>query len=72
MKQIDFEQELYNRFGQVKDFTLGMRIAKYFYEMGRNDAVEESAEWLTFHDSYSTPTNVMVENYKKDMGYETE
>ena len=33
---IDFEQELYKAFGQVKDFTLGMRIAKRFYEIGRN------------------------------------
>ncbi len=33
---IDFEQELYNHFGQVKDFTLWMRIAKYFYELGLN------------------------------------
>ena len=32
---IDFEQELYKAFGQVKDFTLGMRIAKRFYDMGR-------------------------------------
>lgn len=32
---IDFEQELYKAFGQVKDFTLGMRIAKWFYDMGR-------------------------------------
>ena len=31
---IDFEQELYKAFGQVKDFTLGMRIAKRFYDMG--------------------------------------
>lgn len=31
---IDFEQELYKAFGQVKDFTLGMQIAKRFYEMG--------------------------------------
>ena len=35
-KPIDFEQELYNYFGQVKDFTLGMRIAKRFYDMGKN------------------------------------
>ena len=34
--EIDFEQELYKAFGQVKDFTLGMRIAKRFYEIGRN------------------------------------
>ena len=31
---LDFEQELYKAFGQVKDFTLGMRIAKYFFELG--------------------------------------
>lgn len=31
---LDFEQELYKAFGQVKDFTLGMRIAKHFYELG--------------------------------------
>ena len=31
---IDFEQELYKHFGQVKDFTLGMQIGKYFYELG--------------------------------------
>ena len=33
-ESIDFEQELYKAFGQVKDFTLGMRIAKYFFELG--------------------------------------
>lgn len=33
---IDFEKELYKAFGQVKDFTLGMRIAKWFYDMGKN------------------------------------
>ena len=31
---LDFEQELYKAFGQVKDFTLGMRIAKHFYKLG--------------------------------------
>lgn len=31
---LDFEQELYKAFGQVKDFTLGMRIARHFYELG--------------------------------------
>lgn len=34
---IDFEQELYKHFGQVKDFTLGMRIGKYFYELGKQE-----------------------------------
>ena len=80
MSRIDFEQELYNRFGQVKDFTLGMRIAKYFYEMGRNDAIGESAEWLDKNaDSYtwydeeehdSGMTNEFIENFKKNVGYD--
>ena len=35
VSEIDFEQELYKYFGQVKDFTLGMRIAKRFYEIGK-------------------------------------
>ena len=38
---IDFEQELYKAFGQVKDFTLGMRIARYFYKMGRDSVVKK-------------------------------
>lgn len=43
---IDFEQELYKAFGQVKDFTLGMRIAKWFYDMGKNsqEPVSEDLE----------------------------
>lgn len=36
ISEIDFEQELYKYFGQVEDFALGMRIAKRFYEIGRN------------------------------------
>ncbi len=31
---IDIQQELYHHFGQVKDFTLGVAIASYFYELG--------------------------------------
>lgn len=31
---LNFEQELYKAFGQVKDFTLGVRIARYFFELG--------------------------------------
>ena len=38
---LDFEQELYKAFGQVKDFTLGMRIAKHFYELGLKVKKEE-------------------------------
>ena len=52
-KPIDFEQELYKAFGQVKDFTLGMQIARRFYEMGKQhqepvseDLEEASKEWL--------------------------
>ena len=43
---IDFEHELYKAFGQVKDFTLGMRIAKWFYDMGKNsqEPVSEGLE----------------------------
>ena len=41
---IDFEQELYKAFGQVKDFTLGMRIAKWFYDMGKNSQEPVSDE----------------------------
>lgn len=48
---IDFEQELYKAFGQVKDFTLGMRIAKYFYEKGRNSQ-QPSKVW---HDASEMP-----------------
>ena len=36
-KHLDFEHELYKAFGQVKDFTLGMRIAKRFYDMGKKN-----------------------------------
>ena len=40
-RNIDFEQELYNRFGQIKDFTLGMRIGQYFYELGKQSGSSE-------------------------------
>ena len=41
---IDFEKELYKAFGQVKDFTLGMRIAKWFYDKGKNSQEPVSEE----------------------------
>ena len=31
---LDFEKELYKAFGQVRDFTLGIHIAKHFFELG--------------------------------------
>jgi len=44
--EINFEQELYKAFGQVKDFTLGVQIAKWFYDMGRkyHEPVSEDLE----------------------------
>ena len=38
---IDIKQELYHHFGQVKDFTLGVAIASYFYELGQCNAIKE-------------------------------
>lgn len=54
---IDFEQELYKAFGQVKDFTLGMRIAKWFYDMGKNshEPVSEDLEDAAY--------NYVMKNY---------
>lgn len=31
---LDFEKELYKAFGQVKDFTLCICIAKHFFDLG--------------------------------------
>lgn len=50
---IDFEQELYKAFGQVKDFTLGMRIAKWFYDMGKNSQELVSEELEEFAMQYA-------------------
>lgn len=49
---IDFEQELYKAFGQVKDFTLGMRIAKWFYDMGKNSQEPVSEDLEEAIDTY--------------------
>lgn len=46
MAQIDFGQELYKAFGQVKDFTLGVSIAKHFYEMGEKKDKTKKLEKL--------------------------
>lgn len=56
---IDFEQELYKAFGQVKDFTLGMRIAKWFYDMGKNSK-----------ESISEDLDAEVEHYIRIGGYD--
>jgi DNA polymerase II large subunit len=54
VSDIDFEQELYKAFGQVKDFTLGVRIAKRFYDIGKksrepvSDDLKNAAEKYAF------------------------
>lgn len=64
-ESIDFEQELYKAFGQIKDFTLGVAIAKRFYAMGRkhnepvSEELEEAASSFARKDSegISNPVN---------------
>lgn len=52
---IDFEQELYKAFGgQVKDFTLGMQIAKRFYEMGMQQQEHVSGDLEKAAEEYAT------------------
>ena len=74
---LDFEQELYNRFGQVKDFTLGMRIAKYFYELGssekpnNHEGLDEAAEkYANYHPAcFHKP---MAESFKAGAEWQKE
>lgn len=62
---IDFEKELYKAFGQIKDFTLGMRIAKWFYDMGKNsqepvseDLNEEIGKYCSNPENFITYIDV--------------
>jgi hypothetical protein len=56
-RQINFEQAVYDAFGQVKDFTLAMRIARYFYEKSEKDtiAIIESRLSELLGDAQPTP-----------------
>ena len=56
-RQINFEQAVYDAFGQVKDFTLAMRIARYFYEKAEKDtiAITESRLSELLGDAQPTP-----------------
>ena len=56
-KRINFEQAVYDAFGQVKDFTLAMRIARYFYEKAEKDtiAIIESRLSELLGDAQPTP-----------------
>lgn len=72
-KEINFEQELYKAFGQVKDFTLGMRIAKWFYDMGKNsqepvsEELEEAADNCYFHNhAYARESFIEGANWQKE------
>lgn len=53
-RQINFEQAVYDAFGQVKDFTLAVRIARYFYQQAEKDLA------LTWED-----VKLIVECYNK-------
>ena len=72
VSEIDFEQELYKAFGQIKDFTLGVAIAKRFYDMGRkhNEPVsEELEEAVDCYKDMVTPED--VDDYEHAYFYET-
>ena len=36
-------------------------------ELAREEMIEKACSWLELHDSYSTPTNVLVENLRKSL-----
>ena len=58
---LDFEQELYKAFGQVKDFTFGMRIAKHFFELGLKVQKGELTMAQEVHQSQWKPSEEMLE-----------
>lgn len=74
---IDFEQELYKHFGQVKDFTLGMQIGKYFYELGRQEKpkkglhsgslrkVDNPMKWIEEDAKEPTPAEGLEEEIER-------
>lgn len=56
LAEIDFEQELYKAFGHVKDFTLCLKIARRFYEMGRNHQEPVSDDLEKIVEEIAEPT----------------
>lgn len=70
-KEINFEQELYKAFGQVKDFTLGMRIAKWFYDMGKNsqEPVSEELEEAAEKYAYELFPSIGVPNTETELAF---
>ena len=70
VSEIDFEQELYKYFGQVKDFTLGMMIAKRFYEIGRNYLMKDAIDTIVKVDAGGYPyvdRTIELYDYDKDI-----
>jgi uncharacterized protein YbaR (Trm112 family) len=63
---LDFEQELYKAFGQVKDFTLGMRIAKHFFEFGLRSTITEEDCKLIWNIGDEIP-NMPEEEFFKEL-----
>lgn len=55
---INFEEELYKAFGQVKDFSLGMRIAARFYDMGRFDAHIQNDDHVVYNEELGCRVNL--------------
>lgn len=56
---LDFEKELYKAFGQIKDFTLGMHIAKHFFELGlkarkEKEGMTDKLEFKSCHEVIDT------------------
>jgi uncharacterized protein YbaR (Trm112 family) len=62
---LDFEQELYKAFGQVKDFTLGMRIAKHFFEFGLRSTITEEDCKLIWNIGDEIPCMTEEEFFKE-------
>lgn len=68
---INFEEELYKAFGQVKDFSLGMRIAARFYDMGRFDAHIQNNDHVVYNEDLGCRVNLsqLKRVVKKDPRY---
>lgn len=71
-ESVDFEQELYKAFGQVKDFTLGVRIAKRFYDMGkksREPVSEDLKEAVNAYIGYAPEVDECSSTYGKRQAF---
>ena len=66
-EQIDFEQAVYGAFGQVKDFTLAMRIAKYFYEKAEKDIKERLLELIEEEEKFWDDGDMIFRRLKKEL-----